>query len=74
MDGNKTVTATFTEEGVCASPGVPVLQSPVDGSATLDITPQLDWNAATDTSQYEIQIDNDPGFATPDGGTTAATT
>ncbi|HEX7900748.1 MAG TPA: hypothetical protein VF950_23520, partial [Planctomycetota bacterium] len=49
-------------------PGAPALNSPAAGVSVGTATPLLDWNPVTDPSgvTYEIQIDNDAAFATPD--------
>jgi hypothetical protein len=45
-------------------PGVPLLQSPVNGAATSDNTPSLDWSDVTDASgvSYSLQVASDSGF------------
>ena len=53
----------------------PVLLAPVSGTKTTDTTPDLSWYPVTDAVSYEIQIDTDQKFGTPDQTlTTAGTT
>ena len=52
------------------APGTPTKSSPADGTKTTDNTPTFTWNATTDTGSgiqvYEIWVDNDPGFSSPE--------
>jgi predicted phage tail protein len=48
-------------------PMPPVLVSPVTGIIT-NTLPLLTWNAAPGADRYEVQVDNDPYFKTPDAG------
>ena len=52
----------------------PVLLAPVSGTKTTDTAPDLSWNPVTDAVSYEIQIDTDRKFGTPDQMLTAAGT
>lgn len=42
------------------------LLTPPDGSSTCDLTPTFDWVAINDTTYYEIEVDNDAGFTSPE--------
>jgi Ca2+-binding RTX toxin-like protein len=52
-------------------PGAPALSSPADGSTTVDATPTFDWSDAADpdagdTLAYNLQVDDDCGFPSPE--------
>jgi hypothetical protein len=47
-------------------PGTFSLQSPADGATTADRTPDFAWDAAADTDYYRLEVDNDPGFSSPE--------
>ncbi len=49
----------------CAIPGTPALVSPANGSTTGDNTPFFNWNSAASSDQYQIQVDDSPGFGSP---------
>ncbi|MFZ5902164.1 MAG: M4 family metallopeptidase [Chloroflexota bacterium] len=56
-------------------PSVPSLTSPANNSLTTDYTPLLNWNNSTGPSgvtfkQYEVQLDDNSGFTSPDTYTT----
>jgi hypothetical protein len=44
----------------------PVLSGPPSGMSTSDTAPQLSWSGLPDAQSYEIQIDMDKKFGTPD--------
>jgi hypothetical protein len=44
----------------------PVLLDPPSGTPTTNTAPQLRWNGLSDALSYEIQIDTDQKFGTPD--------
>ncbi|MEK7865488.1 MAG: hypothetical protein AAB434_02315, partial [Planctomycetota bacterium] len=50
-------------------PSVPVLVSPADGALVFTPAMPLDWNDSTDNlsgvANYDVQVDDDPAFATP---------
>jgi hypothetical protein len=52
----------------------PVLLSPVTGTKTTDTMPELTWNPVINAVSYEIQIDTDRKFGTPDQTLTAVGT
>ncbi len=43
----------------------PVLVSPPDLSVTKDLKPTFMWNASTGGVEYQLQVDDDPGFGSP---------
>jgi len=50
---------------ICDIPGVPVLVSPINGNIISDSTPLLDWNTATNSGEYQIQVDDSAAFSSP---------
>ncbi len=46
-----------------AAPGTVVLTSPPNGAVDVPKRPTLDWQAASQTSTYYLQIATDPGFS-----------
>ena len=57
-------TWSFTTEP--ALPNVPVLSAPSDGAADVPLPVTLAWNTATDADSYDVQVDDDPAFASPE--------
>ena len=55
-------------------PEIPVLTSPADGATDTTGTPTFTWEAATNGTTYQIQVDNDSDFSSPEFDDTAATT
>jgi hypothetical protein len=53
-------------EMVCSTPGTPVLVAPPDGSTTGDPTPTFEWNGVIGADEYEIQVDNNADFSSPE--------
>ena len=49
----------------CTIPGAPVLVAPADGSTSNTRTPLFDWNAASDATEYQLQVDNNSDFTSP---------
>lgn len=47
-------------------PGAPSLISPSNGAITNDNTPTLTWSAPPGGNQYNIQVDTDNSFSSPD--------
>lgn len=71
------VHATLTivdNDPTCNTPEIPSLISPSDGSLTNDSTPTFDWNPASASNEYQLQIDNDPDFSSPEIDITTAST
>lgn len=62
---NNTVTTNTTVSNAPPT-SAPVLLEPIGAVATNDTTPLLAWQAATNATDYDIQIDTDPAFASPD--------
>ncbi len=50
----------------CATPGTPTLVAPANGSATNSTTPTFSWNAASNATRYQVQIDNNADFSSPE--------
>ena len=50
--------------------------TPLDADSTTDATPTFEWSAVSGATSYQIQVDGDPGFSSPDidDTTTAGTT
>ena len=46
----------------CATPSVPALSSPPDGSETDNLRPTFTWSALADATEYEIAIGENPGL------------
>src|SRR5689334_11731398 len=44
----------------------PVLVSPADGATTSDGTPDLDWDIVSMADHYQVQVDNNPDFSSPE--------
>jgi len=51
---------------VTGPPGVPTLSSPASGSTTCDTTPTLVWSWVNGTTHYDIQVDNNSDFSSPE--------
>jgi hypothetical protein len=50
----------------CALIEDPRLDSPVHDSVLCDSTPLLQWNAAIGADNYQLQVDDDPAFGSPE--------
>ncbi|MCD6166249.1 hypothetical protein J7K19_06045, partial [bacterium] len=55
-------------------PPVPNLISPANGSTTNDNTPTFDWDDITDAVEYQIQVDNNSNFSSPERNQVGLTT
>ncbi|MFX1533998.1 MAG: S8 family serine peptidase, partial [Promethearchaeota archaeon] len=55
-------------------PAAPSLVSPSDGTATNDVTPFLDWNAVSEATLYQVQVDESVAFSSPVVDTTTSST
>ncbi|MDX2429238.1 MAG: proprotein convertase P-domain-containing protein [Xanthomonadales bacterium] len=49
-----------------ATPGVPVLSSPVNGAATDLLITTLEWSTVPQTISYTVELDDDPAFGSID--------
>ena len=58
----------------CSTPGTPTLVAPTDGSTTDDNTPTFEWNGVIDSDEYQIQIDNNSDFSSPERDETITST
>jgi subtilisin family serine protease len=47
-------------------PGAPTLISPSNGSGTTDTTPSFDWSDVASALDYEILVDNNSDFSSPE--------
>ena len=52
---------------------VPELLRPKDGQEVVDATPRLEWYPLQDATQYQVEVDRDPGFSTVSVTNTATT-
>jgi hypothetical protein len=52
---------SFTTAGL-ASPPVPTLSSPSNGSTGVPTSPTLNWNASTGATSYRLQVSTSPNF------------
>lgn len=57
-----------------APPAAPRLSAPANGVGVTNPTPLLSWQTVTGATQYQIQIDDDSRFRTPNVDGTSATT
>jgi len=65
--GENSATRSFRVD--VTPPPPPELLEPADGAATTDTTPTFRWVAVADNSMpvtYRLQVDNDPGFSSPE--------
>jgi len=53
-------------------PATPALISPGNGSRSGDTTPYFDWSSLSGATSYQIQVDNDPSFSSPEIDTSTA--
>lgn len=85
--GSSTITITGTAIGpnvhttdvalvlVEDPPAAPALVAPADGATDVSLAPTLSWSAAAGAVTYEVEVDDDPGFGSPEfTATTSATT
>jgi hypothetical protein len=65
--GSYTLDLTATScSASCSTPGTPVLVSPSNSATINDATPTFDWNTAVNSSEYQLQVDNNPSFGSPE--------
>ena len=74
FDGQWPITAMFDDPSTyraltlsaCAVPAAPDLSSPGDGDNTCDTTPTFSWSSVSGAISYQIQVDDDSGFSSPE--------
>lgn len=49
-----------------AAPSAPVLVWPADGATEVPLRPILRWEASTQGHEYLLEVDDDPGFGSPE--------
>ena len=64
----------LTIETDCPQPPAPSLTSPSNSSNTNNDTPTFDWDAATDSDEYQIQVDNNSDFSSSEIDETTTST
>jgi hypothetical protein len=64
--GSSAYTASWSLIIQAPLPGVPTLASPTNASGTTDTTPAFDWSDASDATGYEILVDNNSNFGSPE--------
>ena len=62
MTQSRSVTASFA----AAAPAAPTLIAPANGATTSDDTPAFDWSAPTYAYRYELVVDNNSSFTSPE--------
>jgi hypothetical protein len=60
------VAVSWSCPGPVEMPGAPVLIAPVDGRAAHGDAPTFAWHPVGGAESYEIQVDDDAGFASPE--------
>ncbi len=55
-----------------APSSAPSLSSPTNGSSTYDATPDFDWSSVSGATSYDIQVDNNSNFTSPEIDTTTS--
>ena len=48
------------------APSAPTLELPADGAITSDNTPTFDWSDISDAENYDLIVDDDAGFPSPE--------
>ena len=56
------------------SPSAPTPLIPVDGAIDVSLVPTFTWTASSQEHDYTLEIDDDPGFGSPDYTATVTTT
>jgi hypothetical protein len=59
---------------LAAATGPPTLNSPGSGSYIIDRTPMFRWSSVASATSYEVQIDDDAGFGSPEIETATSST
>ncbi|MDH5507078.1 MAG: zinc-dependent metalloprotease [Anaerolineae bacterium] len=65
LNNTRTTVANF-RDSTCAAPGVPTLLTPANGASTADTTPTFDWSDVAGAYNYQIQVDNNADFSSPE--------
>lgn len=58
--------ASWTVTIDATPPPVPALTAPSNGSSTTDTTPTFSWNISSGAANYQIQVDNNSNFSSPE--------
>lgn len=56
----------YTVNGGFQIPSAPVLTAPVNGAINVSLNALLDWDSITTAKTYQVQIDEDTSYASPD--------
>ena len=57
---------TFTITASSSAPAAPTLRTPADESSTDDTTPAFDWDTVSGAASFQIVVDNDNTFSSPE--------
>lgn len=79
---NIRLTSDYSNESVlveltvtnASPPAAPSLVSPANASNLVDITPYFDWSTVTDATAYNVVVDNNSDYSSPEIDTEVATT
>ncbi len=79
---NIRLTSDYSNESVfveltvtnASPPAAPSLVSPANASNLVDITPYFDWSTVTDATAYNVVVDNNSDYSSPEINTEVATT
>jgi hypothetical protein len=61
-EGDWSAARSFT---ILPMPAAPTLLSPLNGATVASQQPTLTWSAVTGANVYDVEIDDDPGFGSP---------
>jgi len=64
-DGGGPQSSSFDLE-VLGGPAAPGLTSPANGATNVSLTPSLVWTAVAGANSYFVEVDDDPGFGSPE--------
>jgi uncharacterized repeat protein (TIGR01451 family) len=64
----------YLPSSVCNTPATPSLVSPSNGATINNTTPIFDWNSASHATEYQLQVDNNSDFSSPEIDVTVAST
>jgi len=62
LNGSSFYSTIFNFKTVQATPSIPVLTSPPNGSVNISTTTSLNWTASTNTVSYVCELSSDPNF------------